>query len=121
MKFVKALFLGREPALAIGFVSAVLGVLASVGFHSLTPTLVGLIVAALNAAVGAVQAVFTRPIGPSAFTTLVGVGFALAAGLGYHASPELIGTVDGLVIAFLSLVTRQQVSPMLAVRAAAGK
>lgn len=118
---MKSWLLGREPALVIGFASAGLGVLATLGFHSLTPAIVGLIVAALNAVLGAVQAVFTRPIAPAVFTTLVGALAALAAGWGYHASPELIGGVDALVVAFLSLLTRSQVSPMLAVRASAGK
>jgi hypothetical protein len=110
--------LGREPALLIGFVSAGLSVLAALGLHSLGSGRVALIVAALNALLGVAQAVYTRPIAPAAFTTLVAAAAALAAGYGYHVSPELIGAINALVVAFLSLVTRQQVSPTLKVKAA---
>jgi hypothetical protein len=114
---VKKFLLGREPALLIGFLSAALSVLAALGLQGLGSGRVGLIVAAVNAVLGVAQAVYTRPIAPAAFTTLVAAAAALAAGYGYHASPELIGAINALVVAFLSLMTRQQVSPAMKVKA----
>ena len=114
---MKRFLLGREPALLIGFASALLSVLAALGFQGLGSGRVALIVAGLNALLGAAQAVYTRPIAPAAFTTLVAAVAALAAGYGYHTSPELIGAINALVVAVLSLMTRQQVSPTLKVKA----
>lgn len=115
---MKKFLLGREPALLIGFVSAGLSVVAALGFHGLGSARVALIVAALNAVLGVLQALYTRPVAPAAFTTLVAAAAALAAGYGYHTSPELIGAVNALVVAFLSLMTRQQVTPSLKLKAA---
>lgn len=109
---------GKEPALLIGFVSALLTVGVALGLRGLGSGTVGLIIAALTALLGAFQAVYTRPWQPAAFTTLVAAVAALAAGYGWHVSPELIGAVDGLVLAALSLLTRAQVSPTLALAAA---
>lgn len=117
---MKNFLFSKEPALILGFLSAALGLVASVGFHQLGPATVGAIVAVLTAVLGAAQAAFTRPVAPAAFVTLVAAVGALVAGFGFHVSPEVIGGVDALVVAFLSLLTRQQVSPMLAVRAQSG-
>lgn len=115
---MKGFLFSKEPALLIGFASAALSLIAALGFHQLGAATVGLIVAVLNGLLGAAQAAYTRPVAPAAFVTLVAAVGALVAGFGFHVSPEVIGGVDALVVAFLSLVTRQQVSPMLALKAA---
>jgi hypothetical protein len=114
---VKNFLLGKEPALLIGFLSAGLSVLAALGLQGLGSGRVGLIVAGVNAVLGVAQAAYTRPVAPAAFTTLVAAVAALAAGYGYHVSPESIGAINALVVAFLSLMTRQQVSPAMKVKA----
>lgn len=118
---MKNFLFGKEPALILGFVSAALGLVASVGFHNLGPATVGAIVAVLTALLGAAQAAYTRPVAPAAFVTLVAAVGALVAGFGLHVNPEVIGGVDALVVALLSLLTRGQVSPVLALRARSGR
>ncbi|MEO3930927.1 hypothetical protein ABGB07_44860 [Micromonosporaceae bacterium B7E4] len=102
---------GREPALVIGFISAALSLGTALGFQGLSGEQVALIVAALNAVLGVVMAVATRPIAPAAFTTLVAAVSALAAGYGFDVSPEVVGGLNALVLAGLTLLTRGQVVP----------
>lgn len=102
---------GHEPALVIGFIGAALSVLAAIGLDHLSAEQVALIVAALGALSGAVTAALTRPIAPGSFTALVAAGVALAAGYGLEVSPEMVGALNGLVLAGLALLTRGQVSP----------
>lgn len=102
---------GREPALVVGFLGAALSVLAAFNLDGLTAEQVALIVAALGAITGAITAAMTRPVAPGAFVALVGALAALAAGYGLNVGPEVVGTVNGLVLAFLALVTRGEVSP----------
>lgn len=102
---------GREPALVVGFVGAVLSVLVGLNLEHLSSEQAGLIVAALGALVGGITAIFTRPVAPGAFLALVTAGAALAAGYGLELSPTMIGAINGLVIATLNFITRGQVSP----------
>lgn len=102
---------GREPALVVGFLGAALSVLASFNLDGLSTEQVALIVAALGALTGAITAALTRPVAPGAFTLLVAALAALATGYGLDVGPEVVGTVNGLVLAFLALVTRGEVSP----------
>lgn len=106
---------GREPALVVGFIGAGLSVLAAFSLSGLSTEQVTLIVAALGAVTGAVTAALTRPVAPGAFTALVAAVAALAAGYGLEVGPEVVGSVNGLVLAFLALVTRGEVSPSGAV------
>lgn len=107
---------GREPALVVGFVGAALSVLAAFGLSGLSAEQVALIVAALGAITGAVTAALTRPLAPGAFTAVVAAGVALAAGYGLEVSPEMVGALNGLVLAGLALLTRGQVSPAQSTR-----
>jgi hypothetical protein len=56
-------------------------------------------------------AAFTRPLSPGAFTAVVAASVALVQGFGLDVSPETIGSVNGLVLAGLALMSRQQISP----------
>jgi drug/metabolite transporter (DMT)-like permease len=102
---------GREPALVIGFIGALLTVTASLSLRNFTPEQVGLLIALLSAATGAATAVFTRPVSPGAFTAVVAASVALVQGFGLAVSPETIGSINGMVIAGLALMSRQQISP----------
>jgi hypothetical protein len=107
--------LGREPALWIGFVAAVLGVLVTFNIDGLSPEQAALWVAVLHAAAGVVTAILTRPIAPGAFTAAVTALAALALGYGLQVTPELVGLLNGAMLALLALVTRGEVSPAAAV------
>lgn len=108
---------GSEPALILGVISAALSLGTALGVPGLSAGQVALIVAAINAVLGVVTAVVTRPVAPAVFLALVSAVAALAAGYGYHVSPAVVGGVDALVVAGLSLLTRGQVTPVATIRA----
>jgi hypothetical protein len=102
---------GREPALTLGVVSAVLSLLATFQVDGLSSEQAGLVVAVVSAVFGAVTAAVTRPVAPAAFTAVVAAVAALLAGYGYDVPPETIAAVNAVILAGLSLLTRGQVSP----------
>jgi len=101
---------GREPALVINTVSALLSLLVTFQF-GLTTEQAGAIVAVISGVFAAVAAAVTRPIAPNAFTGLVAAVATLLAAYGMSMSPEAVGAVNGLVLAGLALLARGQVSP----------
>ncbi len=102
---------GREPTLVIGVIASALSLLVGFGFDWLTATQAALVVAALNAVLGVVNAVSVRPIAPAAFTYLVGAIAALAAAYGLNVGQEVVGAINGLVLSVLMFLTRGQVTP----------
>jgi len=102
----------REPTLLLQAVSALLAVLVTFQFDGLSAKQAALIVAALSAVIGAVNAVTVRPIAPAAFTGLVAAGAALLTGYGLEFSQELVGSTQVLVVTLLALVTRVSVTPV---------
>lgn len=103
--------LGREPALVIGFVSALLVFLGTQNLPGLSPEHAALWIAAINAIAGAITALTVRPVPPAAFTNLVGAVVALASGYGLEMSTEAVGALNAVVIAGLTLILRGQVEP----------
>jgi hypothetical protein len=102
---------GREPVVVLNALSALLGLVVSLGVTSLTAEQAGAIVGVATAILGAVAAAMTRPVAPQAFTAVVASGAVLVAAFGYEVSQGTIGAVNGLVLAALTLLTRQQVAP----------
>ena len=102
----------REPTLIIQFVSAILAIMVSTGLPNLSADQATLIVAALTAVLGAVNAIVVRPIAPAAFTGLVAAGAALLAGYGLELSQDIVGSISAAVVVGLALLTRGQVSPL---------
>lgn len=102
---------GREPVVVLNTLSAVLGLIVSVGITSLTNEQAGAIVGIATAILGAIAAAMTRPLAPQAFTTVVAAGAVLVAAFGYNLSQGTIGAINTLVLAALTLLTRVQVSP----------
>ncbi|THA56092.1 hypothetical protein [Streptomyces sp. A1136] len=103
--------LGREPVVVLNTLSAVLGLIVSLGVTSLTAGQAAAIVGAATAILGAIAAAMTRPIAPQAFTAVVAAGAVLVAAYGYDVSQGTIGAVNTTVLAVLTLLTRAQVSP----------
>lgn len=103
---------GREPTLVLQALSAVLAILVTFGFSGLSAEQAGLIVAALGAGIGVLNALLVRPVTPAAFTGLVAATAALLTSYGLDLSQELVGSVQVAVIALLALVTRVQVTPV---------
>lgn len=104
------LILGREPALWLNSLSAVLGLVVTFNV-GLTEDQAGWVVAGVSAILGAIAAALTRPIAVQAFTTLVATLASAIAAFGYDVSPTTTAAINGLVLAVLMFVTRGQVSP----------
>lgn len=102
---------GREPVVVLNSLSAVLGLVVSLGVTSLSADQAGAIVAIVSAILGAIAAAMTRPVAPQAFTALVAAGAVLVAAFGYDVSQSTIGAINTVVLAALTLLTRVQVSP----------
>jgi len=104
--------LGREPVVVLNTLSAVLGLVVTLGVTSLTAEQAGGIVTVVSAVLGGIAAAMTRPIAPQAFTAIVAAGATAVAAFGYEVPQETIGAVNTLVLAALTLLTRAQVSPV---------
>lgn len=102
---------GREPTLLVASLASALSVLVGFHFDWLTAEQAAMIVAAINAVLGVVNAVAVRPIAPAAFTYLVGAVAALAAAYGLNIGQEMVGSINALVLSVLMFLTRGQVTP----------
>jgi hypothetical protein len=107
---MKILIFGREPALALNSLSAILGLVVTFNV-GLTQNEAGWTVAGVSAILGAIAAAVTRPIAVQAFTTLVATIASAVAAFGYNVAPTTTAAINGLVLAVLMFITRGQVSP----------
>jgi hypothetical protein len=105
------LIFGREPTLVLQSLSALLAVFVAVGLPGLSAEQAGLIVAAIAAGIGVVNALMVRPIAPAAFVGFIAAGAALLAAYGLELSQEVVGSVGAAVVVLLALLTRGQVTP----------
>lgn len=100
---------GREPALVLAVVGAVLTTVAALN----VPGVDAGVAAAITAFVSAcVMAWATRPVGPALFTGVVAAGAALLVEYGLDVSDVTVAAVSGTVLAVFALITRGQVSPV---------
>lgn len=104
--------LGREPALILQGLGALLSLAIALGLP-LSTEQAGLAVAVVSAVFGAVAAAMARPVAPQAFIAVVGAVAALTASFGFALSPELIGALNATIVAFLALLAREQVKPIV--------
>jgi hypothetical protein len=103
--------LGREPVVVLNVLSAVLGLIVTLGISPLSKEMAGGIVAFVTAVLGGIAAWKTRPVAPQAFTAIVAAGAVLIGTFGYEVSQETIGAINTAALALLTLLTRVQVSP----------
>lgn len=108
---MKIRLFGREPTLVIGVIASVLSVLVTFNLNGLSAEQAALIVVALNAVLGAVNALAVRPIPPAAVTYLIASVAALATAYGFTVGESTVGAVNSAVIAILMFLTRGQVTP----------
>ena len=104
--------LGREPTLWIGLLSSVVILVGTFGLKLLTGEQAALIVVAINAIFGAINAYAVRPVSPVAFTYAVGSIVAVAGAYGLNLSIETVAALNAVVVPALALLTRGQVSPV---------
>ncbi|MFI2577689.1 hypothetical protein ACH5AJ_36450 [Streptomyces rochei] len=100
---------GREPALWLALIGAVLTWAAGLGLDFLNA---GQAVAITTALTGVVIAVTTRPIAPGLYVAAVGLIAALFAEYGLHWSDAAVTGMGGIILAGFALFgIRPQVSP----------
>lgn len=104
---------GREPTLVLQTISALLSILVAVGIPQLSANQAGLIVAAISAGFGVVNAFLVRPVAPTAFVGLVGAAAALLAAYGLDVSQMVVGSISAATVAVLTLLARAQVTPVV--------
>jgi hypothetical protein len=103
--------LGREPTLWIGVATSIVMVIGTLGLGFLNGEQAALVVVAINALAGALNAYTVRPVAPAVFTYAVGSIIAVAAAYGLNLPTETVASINALVIPMLALLTRGQVSP----------
>ena len=101
--------LGREPALWIALIGALLTWLAGFEMDFLST---GQAVAITSALTGLIIAVTTRPIAPGLFVAAVGALAAMFAEYGLHWSEAAVTGLGGIILAVFALFgVRPQVTP----------
>jgi hypothetical protein len=100
---------GREPALIVGFIGAVLAWVATLGWHWLNAGEATAIVTFIS---GAVIAFTTRPIAPALFTAAVSASAAMFAEYGLNVSEAFTAGLGAVLLAGFALFgIRPQVTP----------
>jgi len=102
---------GREPTLWLLVLGQGILLLGTFSFNWLDGQQAALIVVAINALFGGLNAYFVRPISPAVFTYAVGSVVAVIAAYGFVVPIDTVAAVNALTIAMLALMTRGQVSP----------
>lgn len=103
---------GREPALIIQGVGALLTVLIAWRFKGLDDHTAATITAFLTALAATITAAYVRPWAPSIFGGLLGAGATLLASFGLHLTQTQTATVTVLVATIVALLTRPQQTPI---------
>lgn len=101
---------GREPAVIVGTIGAALTLVGTLGI-GLTGDQATLWTAAVGAITGALVAAATKPIAPGAFLAVVATAVPLVASYGFKISDETVTGINGLILAVLPLLVRNQVTP----------
>ena len=104
--------LGKEPALIVGIVVAAISLGGTLGFRLLGEDQAGLWIGFVNALAAAIMAWTVRPLSPAVYTYLVSTIIALGAGYGLTLTDAQVSGINGLVVPILTLITRNQVSPI---------
>lgn len=100
---------GREPALIVGFIAAVVAVLVGLNLSWLSAGAGVAVVAAVGAIITAAT---TRPVAPALYVGAFVAVAALLAQYNYHLSDGLISGVGGAIMAAFALFgVRPQVTP----------
>jgi membrane associated rhomboid family serine protease len=101
---------GREPALWLGMIAALLNVIVGFGWH-LTDTQVSLINIALAAVFAVAGAVLVRPFPVPILIGAVNAVLSVAIAFGVHLSSASMGLIDAGIFAVMAFVLRQSVTP----------
>lgn len=102
---------GREPALVIQTIAALLALFVGFGVPGLNDGLVAAITALLTAAAAAWTAYHVRPIAPAVFTGVITTGATLLAAFGVDLSQSQVSLVTAAAATVMGLLMRAQVTP----------
>lgn len=105
------MWFGREPALVIQGIGAVLTMLVAFSVPGLNDHLVALILAVISAAAASWAALHVKPVGPAAFSGFIGAAAALAGEFGLHLSQAQLGTATATAVMVATIWARGQITP----------
>lgn len=108
---------GREPALVIGAIGALLTFLAGLNLPGLDAGAASGITALITAVV---MAATTRPVAPALFTGILAAAVAVAAEYGLNVPDSTVAAASAVVVAVFALIARGQVTPAADPRPLAG-
>lgn len=103
---------GREPALVIQTIAAILTLAIGFGVPGLNDGLAAAITAVLTAGAATWVALHVRPIAPTVFTGFITAAATLAAAFGLDLSQQQVGLVAVAATALMAMLTRAQVTPV---------
>jgi hypothetical protein len=104
---------GREPALVIQGIAAVLSALVVFGLPGLSDMLVAAIVGVLTAGAAVWTAIHVQPVAPSIFGALVSATAGLLGVLHvYDVTQQQLGAVQLALAALVAILTRPQQEPV---------
>lgn len=102
---------GREPALFIGALVAVVMVIGNLGFAKFTGDNAAALVVVVNAIAALATAWTTRPISLALFTGVFTSVLALGATYGINLPGEVVISINAALYPVLAFLLRDQVSP----------
>lgn len=102
---------GREPALYISTLGALLAVLVGFGLPGLNDTLAAALVAVATAGAGVWTALHVKPVAPTVFTSLIIAGAALGVELGTNVTQQQVALITAAATTIMTLVLRAQITP----------
>lgn len=103
---------GREPALWIAVIQAVLILLFTMGVPGIDGDLAGGVSLVLTAAATTWSALAVRPVAPTVFTGLIIAVVQLLSRWGLHWDDTQIGALTTLAALTVTLIFRAQVTPV---------
>lgn len=104
-------WLGREPALIIQAVAAVLAVGAGFGLPGISDGVIAAGTAFLTALAAAITAWHVRPIAPAVFTGVITTGATVLAAFGLDLPQKQVALISFAALTVMAMLTRQQVTP----------
>lgn len=105
------LILGREPALWLAVVQAILAVLVGFQWDALTAEHAALWLSLTNALVAVVMAWLTRPIPVTVYTNAFAIAATLLAAYGFDLGQQWVASINLLIVAIATLIARGEISP----------
>lgn len=107
---------GQEPAVILGFASAVIGLIVTLNV-GVSENWGVAITAGVSGVLSLVVGLMTRPITPAVFTGFVAVLGDVATKFGYHFSLGVVGAVNAVIMCGFMFHARGHVTPVATMNA----